>query len=103
MTRRLIIQALAEDDITQAAIWYRGQRLGLEEEFIAAVDAALERVVANARQFPCLRRRLEVRRVITRRFPYRIFFVVQPDAVVVFRVLHGAREDREWKGRLPEG
>ena len=103
MTRRLIIQALAEDDITQAGIWYQAQRDGLGDEFVVEVQAALDGVVANPRQFPCLRRRPEVRRAITRRFPHRIFFVLRRDAVVVFRVLHNARADREWKGKVPAG
>jgi hypothetical protein len=40
------------------------------------------------------RRRPEIRRVLVRRFPYRVFFFLLPDAIVVFRVLHGARHDR---------
>ncbi len=101
MTHRLIIRLEAEVDITDAAIWYQNQRSGLGEQFIAEVHAAMERAVANPRQFPRLRRKPEVRRVLVKRFPYRIFFVLRPDALVVFRVLHGARGDREWKKRLP--
>lgn len=36
------------------------------------------------------------RRVIAGRFPYRVFYILRADAIVVFRVLHGARHDREW-------
>jgi toxin ParE1/3/4 len=101
MKRRLVIQALAEDDITQAANWYQDQRDGLGEEFLAEVEAALQLAVAHPRQFPCVRRKPEVRRVLTRRFPYRIFFVFRPEVVVVFRVLHGARDEGAWQGHLP--
>lgn len=101
MTHRLIIRADAEADILEAALWYQGRRSGLGEEFIAEVHAALERAVANPRQHRRLRRRPEVRRVLIRRFPYRIFFVLRPDAVVVFRVLHAARHDREWDKTTP--
>ena len=54
------------------------------------------------RQYRRLRRRPEVRRVLTRRFPYCIFFILSEDAIVVFRVLHGARHDRNWKQTLRE-
>jgi len=101
MTYPLIIQALAEADMTQAALWYNNQRPGLGEEFLAEVNAALESAAANPHLFPCLRRKPDVRRVLTKRFPYRIFFVLRPDAIIVFRVLHGARHDREWKGNIP--
>jgi len=101
MSHRLVIRAEAETDITDAAIWYQNQRRGLGEEFIAEVDAALKNAVANPRQHPRLRRKPDVRRILTKRFPYRIFFVLREDSIVVFRVLHGARHDREWKKAVP--
>jgi plasmid stabilization system protein ParE len=102
MTHRLIIRVEAERDITDAAIWYQNQKAGLGEEFIAEVQAAMERAVANPRQYPRFRRKPEVRRILTKRFPYRVFFVLRVDAVVVFRVLHGARHDREWNQTIPQ-
>ncbi len=101
MSYRLIIRDAAEADIAEGAVWYEEQQPGLGDEFIAEIQAAVEGAVANPRQYPRLRRKPEVRRVLTRRFPYRIFFVVRPDAIIVFRVLHGARHDREWKMKLP--
>jgi hypothetical protein len=43
-----------------------------------------------------------VRRVLIERFPYRVFFTRREEAIVVFRVLHSARHDREWKSRVPK-
>ncbi|MBI4567919.1 MAG: type II toxin-antitoxin system RelE/ParE family toxin [Planctomycetes bacterium] len=97
MTRRLIIRAEAEADITEAVLWYQKESSALADEFIAEVRAAIERAVQNPFAHLRLRRRPEVRRVLTARFPYRAFFVLRPDAIIVFRVLHGARHDREWK------
>jgi hypothetical protein len=37
---------------------------------------------------------------LTKRFPYRIFFSLKDDAVVVHAVLHGRRDDWHWKDRL---
>jgi toxin ParE1/3/4 len=101
MTYRLIIRIEAEEDITDAAIWYQGRRAGLGDEFLAEIDAALANAVSNPRQHPRLRRIPEVRRVLTRRFPFRIFFVLRSGSVIVFRVLHAARHDREWKKSVP--
>src|SRR5262245_24175496 len=102
MTHRLIIRPQAEADITQAALWYEGRQTGLGEQFLAEIHNALERAAAVPRQYRRLRRRPEVRRILPRRFPYRIFFILMPDAVVVFRVLHAARHDREWTRAVPE-
>ena len=41
-----------------------------------------------------------IRRVLTRRFPYAIYFSIEADAVVVLAVLHGARDPEEWQRRI---
>jgi len=97
MIRRLIIRDEAEADTSEAALWYQNQTPGLGDEFLAEVRAAIERVVENPLAHRRLRRRPEVRRVLTARFPYRVFYILRPDAIIVFRVLHGARHDREWR------
>lgn len=94
MSHRIIIRAEAETDLTDAAIWYHQQQAGLGDEFVAEVDAAIRSAAENPAQYPCLRRTPDVRRVLTHRFPSRIFFIRRPDAIVVFRILHAARNDR---------
>jgi len=100
MTLRLIIRHEAEVDITDAAIWYQNQRPGLGQQFVDEVHAAINSALENPRQFRRLRRKPNVRRVLLKRFPYRVFFILRPDAIVVFRVLHSARHDREWKSSV---
>jgi toxin ParE1/3/4 len=99
---RVIVRIEAEADITDAAIWYQNQQPNLGHEFLAEVESAIARAAANPFRYSCLRRKPEVRRVLTERFPYRVFFIRREDAVVVFRVLHGARHDLEWKANLPK-
>ena len=69
MTYGLIIRIEAEVDITDAAIRYQSQKLSLGDEFLAEIDSAIQKAVANPRQFPRLRRKPEVRRVLATRFP----------------------------------
>jgi plasmid stabilization system protein ParE len=102
MTHRVIIRIEAEIDITDAALGYERQRRGLGHEFLAEVESAIGVAAQNPFQFPRLRRKPEVRRALTNRFPYRVFFIRRPDDIVVFRVLHGARRDQEWKGSVPK-
>jgi plasmid stabilization system protein ParE len=99
---RVIIRHEAEEDITDAAIWFHNQQRGLGHEFLEEVEAAIKLAVENPYRFPCLRRKPEVRRVLTNRFSYRVFFVRRDDAIVVFRVLHTARHDRVWKLQIPK-
>jgi toxin ParE1/3/4 len=102
MSYRLNIRLPAEADVVEAAQWNNERQPGLGEKFLRLreVDQAIARVVENPLAFPVIRRRHEVRRVLTQRFPYRIFFSLKGDTVVVHAVLHGHRDDRHWKGRL---
>lgn len=99
---RVIVRIEAEVDITDAAIWYHNKESSLGHDFVAEVEAAITAAAENLFRYPCLRRKPEVRRVLTNRFSYRIFFVRRPDSIVVFRLLHGARHDREWKKTIPK-
>src|SRR5687767_9793685 len=103
MKHRVITRLRAEADVTDAAIWYESRHAGLGHAFLAAVDAAVTTAAKNPFRFPRLRQRPEVRRVLTDRFPYRVFFIRRQDgAIVVFRVLHGAQHDREWRSTVRE-
>ena len=100
MSRRLIVRPEAEADITEAALWYDEREAGLGLELMQEVGVAIRRALENPLLHLLLRQRPEVRRVLARRFPYRIFFVVRDDAIVVFAIIHAARHDRHWRERL---
>jgi plasmid stabilization system protein ParE len=99
---RVIIRIEAETDITDAAVAYERQRSNLGHEFLAEVDSAIALAAENPFRFPCLRRRPEVRGVLTDRFPYRVFFIRREGSIVVFRILHASRHEREWKSNVPK-
>lgn len=90
--RRDSLRAAAETDLADARAWYEDQRPGLGDEFLASVAAALTRLEENPEQFPVYYR--DFRRVLVEWFPYKVFFRMQGDAVVVFRVIHAASDHR---------
>lgn len=100
MNRRLIIRPEAEADITNGAVWYESREFGLGLELISEVHSAIARALKNPESFTHVRRNPTVRRVLTRRFPYRVFFIVRTDAIVIFAVIHAAQDDRVWKHRV---
>ena len=97
---RLIIRAEAEADIAEAARWYEDRLPGLGWDFVLEMRAAIRRAAMTPHSFLRVRKQPEVRRVLTRRFPYRVFFIVRDDAVIVFCVMHAARHERHWRARL---
>ena len=100
MTRRLIVRSEAEDDLTEAAVWYENRESGLGFDLMAEVNSAIQLAVERPLSYLRIRKEPEVRRVLVHRFPYRIFSITKSDAVVVFVILHAARHDREWLKRL---
>jgi toxin ParE1/3/4 len=100
MTRRLIIRAEAESDIINAAVWYESREARLGFEVTAEIRAAIKRALEYPEAYMRLRKHPEVRRVLAQRFPYRIFYIVRSDAIVIFAVLHAARHARTWKQRI---
>jgi plasmid stabilization system protein ParE len=77
-------------DLVEAREWYEAQRAGLGDEFLASVADAFTRLEESPEQFPVYYR--DFRRVLMNRFPYKVFFRIEGDLVIVFRVLHAARE-----------
>jgi plasmid stabilization system protein ParE len=104
MSRRLIIRPEAEADLAEAAAWYERRATGLGGELITEIGSAIRRAGERPLAHRRLRNHPEVRRVLAHRFPYRILYVVRADALVVFGIIHTARHDRLWRGRLgPDG
>jgi plasmid stabilization system protein ParE len=100
MIRQIIFRPAAVDDVVEAAAWYEAHSSGLGEELIDEILRATNRAGANPELFGIVRSDGQVRRVLTERFPYRIFFSVVSDTLYVHAVLHGARHDRRWMERL---
>ncbi|HMG05831.1 MAG TPA: type II toxin-antitoxin system RelE/ParE family toxin [Chthoniobacterales bacterium] len=100
MIREIIFRPAAVDDVVAAAAWYEAHAPGLGEELINEILRATNRAQANPELFRIVRGDGPVRRALTERFPYRIFFSLVSDTLYVHAVLHGARHDRRWRERL---
>lgn len=87
----------AEADVGEVHIWYSGRGLGLGQEFIRSLDACLEGVAHLPESFPIVHRR--VRRALLRRFPYCVFYLVEPTRAVVIGVFHARRDPQAWQRR----
>jgi toxin ParE1/3/4 len=92
----VIFRPLAVEDTVEAAAWYEERAPGLGGELIDEILAAADRARQNPELFRIVHRTGKIRRVLTNRFPYRIFFSVVGDSLYIHAVLHGARHDRRW-------
>ncbi len=97
MSRRLEIRPEARADIEAAHGWYEQQRRGLGDEFVAALDLLLKAVLRNPHTHACVHHR--IRRALLHRFPYGLYYLSEPDAVVVLACTHLRRHPRRWRSR----
>ena len=70
--------------------WYDERRAGLGNELLKAVRSAVRALQENPMRYPEYYRGF--RRVLLRRFPYKIFYRIEKQRVLVFRLLH-AKQD----------
>jgi len=87
---RLVIRPRAETDLREARGWYESQRPGLGAEFLAEIEAALQALVRDPQRYTIYYRGF--RRLFVRRFPYKLFYRLEGDRVIVSRILHARRD-----------
>ncbi|MDE0154853.1 MAG: type II toxin-antitoxin system RelE/ParE family toxin [Gammaproteobacteria bacterium] len=95
---REIIEPQALSDIKEAAAWYETQCSGLGSEFVWEIDSAIKRVQDNPRFFPEVYR--GVRRVLTKKFPYAIYYLLNEKEIRILAALHQSRSDITIASRL---
>jgi toxin ParE1/3/4 len=93
----LIVTPEAEADLAEAKAWYERKRKALGDEFVLCVEAALDHI----RRFPAGATEVcpGVRRLVVRRFPYGVFYRVDPDQIAVLAFYHSKRDPRGWQAR----
>jgi plasmid stabilization system protein ParE len=66
----------AELDLDEAHLWYHGQAPGRAADFLAAVNACLTTIQRHPQAFTLVDPTM--RRALVRRFPYAIFYEIEP-------------------------
>ncbi|MFS8637205.1 MAG: type II toxin-antitoxin system RelE/ParE family toxin [Gemmatimonadota bacterium] len=97
MNKPIKVRGEAERDIGEAYRWYAERGRGLAEEFLRALDAALASIGRHPQAYPAVFG--DIRRALLRKFPYSVFYIEEPDAVVVIGCFHVRQDPRRWVAR----
>jgi len=92
-------EALADYEV--AARYYAGCQEGLELRFMASVEAAVRRIADAPDRWSILEQ--DVRRCLTKVFPYAILYTIETDYVLIIAVMHCHRQPGYWRARLQKG
>jgi len=87
VTGRVLIRSAAERNLDEAGKWYDEQRPGLRDEFLVSIAEAFTRLEQEPGRYRVLYK--DIRRILIERFPYRIFYQIKGNNVIV---LHHARD-----------
>jgi plasmid stabilization system protein ParE len=92
-----VISSEARADIAEAVAWLSERSPELPCRLREELDSVYAAVLDHPDMYPVVYRRFH--RALLRKFPYSVFYVVEPAAVVVMGVVHQARDESTWKRR----
>jgi toxin ParE1/3/4 len=93
----------ADAEYRFAGLWYEARREHLGIEFLDAVDATIDQIVAMPRAGPLVRRLpadVPVRRRAVPRFPYYVVYLEMATHIHILAIAHDRRKPGYWKDRL---
>lgn len=89
MKYRIVFRKEVEDDIVEAYHWYEEKSVGLGEEYLRMFRTS----VAETERHPLAWNKVykELRRCLFKRFPYSVYYTVSKKDIVVYGIIHSAR------------
>jgi plasmid stabilization system protein ParE len=95
VTRPLVLEPEAAAELEEAVEWYERRSVGLGLEFARLIRAVLAATERAPMQFP--EAVPGIRRAVVRRFPYAVYFFVDPDRIAVTAIFHHRRDPARWQ------
>ena len=97
---RIRFRPTARNEFLEAVQWYEDKKTGVGERFTTDVHAKLDSIRRQPDLYPVVFG--EVREATLLRFPHAIYFIVDPDEIVVVAVFHTSRDPSVWQSRVEE-
>jgi plasmid stabilization system protein ParE len=90
-------RSIAEAEVAEALTWYHQRSHTAASRLFAAIDAAVDAILAAPEAFPKVSPTL--RRVAVPGFPYRLYYRVFSDAISIVGCVHVRRDPQVWRRR----
>lgn len=99
MSHQVVLLREAVEEFSEGAVWYEQRLAGLGLEFTAEIGHLIARIAETPLEFPQWVADDPVRRALSRRFPYAVFFDIEPERIVVVAIAHTSRRPGYWLRR----
>lgn len=90
-------RSVADAEVAEALTWYHGRSPEAARHLVAALEAAVDAIVAGPERFPQVSSTL--RRVAVPGFPYRLYYRLFPTTISIVGCVHVRRDPRVWQRR----
>ena len=87
----------ADSEMMDSAVYYESQQKDLGKRFLSTVQDSLNHIQINPKLYPVVH--LDVRRCLTKIFPFGVMFRIQPNQIVIMAVMNLHRDPDYWKNR----
>jgi plasmid stabilization system protein ParE len=87
----------AEADVAEAVSFYERRTVGLGSDFLSEVLGTFERIESAPEAWPVIAK--PVRRCLVGRFPYGVYYRIEPEEIFVLAVTHGRKKPGGWRSR----
>jgi len=88
----------AREDVREIVLWYRGEREGLEDRFLLSLKASSDILLKNPLQYQV--KFGSVRALLLKRFPYRLYYFIDGNLIMVLGVVHTKRSPKLIRKRI---
>ena len=100
MSFKVEFGAAAEAEFDEAFAWYEKQSQGLGSELARAMRVAEAMLIRDPERFPVLyvsSSNRRVHRVLRRRFPYSMHYLINDRSVMVLAFMQASRDPMRWE------
>ena len=97
---KLALHPEALQEYEEAASDYEARQEGLGDRFILSIEAAFSSIKEAPDRWPILE--ADVRRRLTKVFPYAVLYTIEVDHVLVVAVMHCRQQPGYWRRRTTE-
>ena len=88
----------ALDEFEDATRYYATIQRELAQRFVASVEAAIAKLAEQPASYAIFEQ--DVRRCLTRVFPYAVLYTVEADYILIVAVMHCHQKPGYWRDRL---